>query len=182
MGCPVPIGACGEVQAVDAAVNGIVVAVRCGGEAVLAVGTGRGTGTLRLLDRRGRGLSEGRMQVMVVPRPLRFVVNVCVVDQRDVVDVVIDEKLGVRHEVVDGIPGRGFLDSVIKGATERFHHPHLNGKSGDEVQRKTERKQSGRSEDRERVETEEGRSKEIFQYMCDRKDLKHCSTCSEHAL
>lgn len=175
-----PIRACGEVQVVDAALNGVVVAVRCGGEAVLAVGTGWRMGTLRRLDRRRRGLSKGRMQLLVVPRPLRFIVNVCVVDQRDVVDVVIDEKLGVRHEVVDGIPGRGFLYSVIKGATERFHHPHLHGNRGDEVQR--ERQQSGRSEVRERVETEEGGSKEISQYMCDRKDLKHCRTCSEHAL
>lgn len=154
-----PIRACGEVQVVDAALNGVVVAVRCGGEAVLAVGTGWRMGTLRRLDWRRRGLSEGRMQLLVVPRPLRFVVNVCVVDQRDVVDVVIDEKLGVRHEVVDGIPGRGFLYSVVKGTTERFHHPHLQGNRGDEVQR--ERQQSGRSEDRERVETEEGGSKEI---------------------
>lgn len=50
-------------------------------------------------------------------------------------DEVVDEKLRVRHEVVDGIPGRGFLDSVIKGATERFHHLHLHGNRVDEAQR-----------------------------------------------
>lgn len=65
-----PVWACGEVQVVDAALDGVVVAVRCGGEAVLAVGTGWWVGTLRMLDRRRRGLSEGRMQVVVVPRPL----------------------------------------------------------------------------------------------------------------
>ncbi len=120
---------------VDAALDGVVVTVRRGGEAVLAVETGRWAGTLRMLDRRRRGLSEGRMQVRVVPRPLRFIVNVGVVDQRDVVDEVVDEKLGVRHEIVDRIPGCGFLGSVIKGATERFHHPHLHGSRGDEAQR-----------------------------------------------
>lgn len=109
---------------VDATLDGVVVAVRRVGEAVLPVGTGWWAGTLRMLDRRRRGLSEGRMQVVVVPRPLRFIINVSVVNQRDVVDEVVDEKLRVRHEVVDGIPGRGFLNSVIKGATERFHHPH----------------------------------------------------------
>lgn len=51
--------------------------------------------------------------------------EVGVVDQWDVVDEVIDEKLGVGHEVVDGVPGFGFLDAFIQGATERFHHPHL---------------------------------------------------------
>lgn len=110
---------------VDATLDGVVVAVRRGGEAVLAIGAGRRAGTLRLLDRRRRGLSEGRMQVVVVLGPLGFVVNVRVVDQRYVVNVVVDEKLGVRHEVVDGVPGRGFLDAVVKRATERFHHPHL---------------------------------------------------------
>lgn len=149
-----PVWACGEVQVVDVALNGIIVTVRCDGEAVLPVGTG--VGTLRMLDRRRRGLSEGRMQVLVVPRPLRFIVNVSVINQWDVVDEVVDEKLGVCHEVVDGIPGCGFLDSIVKGATERFHHLHLYGKRGDEAQRRKERKQRARSEDRERVETEEG--------------------------
>lgn len=60
-------------------------------------------------------------------------------------NVVVDEKLRVRHEVVDGIPRRRFLDSVIKGATERFHHPHLHKDRGG--MRYTERKQS---ENRER--------------------------------
>lgn len=119
-----PIGACGEVRVVDATLDSVVVAVRSGGEAMLAIGAGRRAGTLRMLNRRRRGLSECRVQVVVVLGPLGFVVNVRVVDQRYVVNVVIDEKLGVRHEVVDGVPGRGFLHAFIKGATERFHHPH----------------------------------------------------------
>lgn len=61
------VGSCGEVQVVDGALDGVVVAVRCGGEAVLAVWTGRRAGTLWLLDWRRRGLSEGRMQLVVVP-------------------------------------------------------------------------------------------------------------------
>lgn len=60
-------GACGEVQVVDGALDGVVVSVWCGREAVLAVGTGRRAGALRLLDWRRRGLSEGRMQLVVVP-------------------------------------------------------------------------------------------------------------------
>lgn len=128
-----PIRVCGEVLLV-ATLDGVVVAVRRGGEAVLAIGARRWVGTLRLLNRRRWRLSEGRMQVVVVLRPLRFIVNVRVVDKRYVVNDVVDEKLGVRHEVVDGIPGRRFLDSIVKGATERFHHSHLHVNRGCEAQ------------------------------------------------
>lgn len=67
------------------------------------------------------------VQVVVVLGEVRLgLLEVGVVDQWDVVDEVVDKKLGVGHEVVDGVPGFGFLDAFIQGATERFHHPHLN--------------------------------------------------------
>lgn len=119
---------CGLGQVVHAALISIVVAVRGGWEAVLAIRTWWGTGSL---DWGRRWLAEGRVQmVMVVLGQLRLIVNICVVDQRDVVHEVIDEKLGMCHEVVDGVPGLRLLNAVIEGATERFHHPHLSDRMG----------------------------------------------------
>lgn len=119
---------CGLGQVVDVALNGIVVAVGCDGQAVLAVGA-------RMVADCGRrrGLAECRVHVVllvvvVVLGQFRFVVDIRVVDQRDVVDEVVDEKLRVRHEVVDGVPGLRLLDAVVERATERFHHPHSRGR------------------------------------------------------
>lgn len=103
---------CGSGQMVDAALNSIVVAVGCGRQAVLTVGAG-------MLAGRGRrwGFAESRMQVLVVVVVLgqfRFVVDVRVIDQRDVVDEVVDKKLRVRHEVVDGVPGLGLLNAFVE--------------------------------------------------------------------
>lgn len=120
---------CGLGQMVHAALISIVVAVGGGWEAVLAVRTRWGTGSLD--RRRRRRLAEGRVQVVVVVLgQLRLVVDICVVDQRDVVHEVVDEKLGMCHEVVDGVPGFRLLDAVIERATERFHHPHLSKRMG----------------------------------------------------
>lgn len=119
---------CGLGQVVHAALVSIVVAVGGSWEAVLAIRTWWGMGSL---DRRRRRLAEGRVQVMVVVLgQLRFVIDVCVVDQRDVVHEVVDEKLRMCHEVVDGVPGFRLLDAIIEGATERFHHPHLSERMG----------------------------------------------------
>lgn len=41
--------------------------------------------------------------------------------------VVIDQKLGRRHEIMDGGLGFGFLQAFVEGATECFHHPDLEG-------------------------------------------------------
>lgn len=57
-------------------------------------------------------------------------IHVRVVNQRDVVGVVIDQKLGRRHEVMDGGLGFWFLQAFVEGATERFHHPNLEGDGG----------------------------------------------------
>lgn len=100
----------------------VVVAVAGGDrEAVLAVGA-RGAGPGRVLVGRGwRGLAEGRVEVAA---DLRVVVYVRVVDQRDVVDEVVDEELRVGHEVVDGVSGFGFLAAFVQRATEGLHHSH----------------------------------------------------------
>lgn len=128
MGGPVCGVFCGLGQVVHAALISIVVAVGGSWEAVLAIRTRWGTGSL---DRRRRRLAKGRVQVVVVVLGhLRLIVDICVVDQWDVVHEVVDEKLGMCHEVVDGVPGFRLLDAVIEGATERFHHPHLSERMG----------------------------------------------------
>lgn len=119
---------CGLGQVIHAALISVVVAIRGSWEAVLAIRTRWGAG---LLNRRRWWLAEGRVQVVVVVLgQLRLIVDICVVDQRDVVHEVVDEKLGMCHEVVDGVPGLRLLDTVIEGATERFHHPHLSDRMG----------------------------------------------------
>lgn len=138
------------VAAVVAVVEGVGLAVEVGGaplaavvvivavagrdgEAVLAVGAGRpnpGLGRGFLLDGRGRRLAEGRMQVLVSAE-LGLVVDVGVVDERDVVDEVIDEELRVGHEVVDGVAGLWLLSALVQRTTEGFHHSHLSGAGGD---------------------------------------------------
>lgn len=128
---------CGLGQMMHAALISIVVAVGGSWEAVLAIRTWWGT---RTLDRRRRWLAEGRVQVVVVLGELRLIVNVCVVDQRDVVHEVVDEKLRMCHEVVDGVPGVRLLDAVVEGATERFHHPHLSERMGCGKERGTKKK------------------------------------------
>lgn len=128
---------CGLGQMMHAALISIVVAVGGSWEAVLAIRTWWGT---RTLDRRRRWLAEGRVQVVVVLGELRLIVNVCVVDQRDVVHEVVDEKLRMCHKVVDGVPGVRLLDAVVEGATERFHHPHLSERMGCGKERGTKKK------------------------------------------
>lgn len=139
MGGPVCGVFCGLGQMVHVAPISIVVAVGGRWEAVLAIRTRWGTGSL---DRRRRRLAEGRVQVvMVVLGQLRLIVDICVVDQRDVVHEVVDEKLGMCHEVVDGVPGLRLLDAVIEGATECFHHPHLSERMGcEEGERERDKK------------------------------------------
>lgn len=118
---------CGLVQVVHAALISVVVAVRGSWEAVLTIRTRWGAGSL---DWRRRRLAKGRVQVVVVLGQLRLIVDICVVDQRDVVHEVVDEKFGMCHEVVDGVPGLRLLDAIIEGATECFHHPHLSERMG----------------------------------------------------
>lgn len=57
----------------------------------------------------------------------RVFVDVRLVNQGNVVDHVIDEKLWGCHEFVDGVPGFRPLHTVIEGATENFHHLDLYG-------------------------------------------------------
>lgn len=71
------------------------------------------------------------MQV-VVPGELRFLVYVCVVDQGDVVDEIVDEELRMCHEVVDGVSGFGFFDAIIQRATKGLHHSHLSRRVGEQ--------------------------------------------------
>lgn len=59
------------------------------------------------------------------PQALLVLIHVCVIDEWDVVGVVIDQKLGRRHEVMDGGLGFWFLQAFIERATECFHHPDL---------------------------------------------------------
>lgn len=124
----------------------VVVVVAVAGrhrQAVLPVGPG-GADPGRGLGGRGRRLAEGRV---LVSAELRLVVHVGVVDQRDVVDEVVDEELGVGHEVVDGVAGLGFLSALVERTTEGLHHPHL--------QMASERKQRGGSEEKgEETETQ----------------------------
>ena len=73
----------------------------------------------------GRGsVTQSRVH-MVVVGALRLVVDVCLVNQRDAVHRVVDDKLRMRHEVVDWVPGLWLLHAVIEGATEGIHHPDL---------------------------------------------------------
>lgn len=110
----------------DVALSGIVVAVEGHREALLSVGAGRGAGAGRALGGLGRRGSVTQSQAhVVVVSALRLVVDVRLVNQRDAVHRVIDDKLRVRHEVVDGVPGLGLLDAIIERATEGFHHPDL---------------------------------------------------------
>lgn len=112
----------------DVALGGIVVAVEGHREALLSVGAGRGAGAGRALGGLGRRGSMTQSQAhVVVVGALRLVVDVRLVNQRDAVHRVVDDKLRVRHEVVDGVPGLWLLDAIIERATEGFHHPDLKG-------------------------------------------------------
>lgn len=77
--------------------------------------------------------------------------------------VVIDQKLGRCHEVMDAALGFWFLKAFIKRATECFHHPDLKwrgrdrphmrkgkGKEGKQRERKGERRGERRREGGER--------------------------------
>lgn len=110
----------------DFALGGIVVAVEGHREALLPVGAGWGPGPRRALGGLGgRGsVTQSRVH-MVVVGALRLVVDVCLVNQRDAVHRVVDDKLRMRHEVVDWVPGLWLLHAVIEGATEGIHHPDL---------------------------------------------------------
>ena len=120
----VAVGDCwtNAAAAAAAAVVVVVSVARGHREAVLAVGAG-GASAGRL-GRRGRRLAEGRVQVLVSAE-LWFVVHISVVNQRDVVDEVVDEELRVGHEVVDGVAGFWFLPALVQWTTECFHHSHL---------------------------------------------------------
>lgn len=61
-------------------------------------------GIVVLVGGRGWGCSQA----------LLVLVHICVIDERDVVGVVIDQKLGRCHEVVDGALGFRFLQAFIE--------------------------------------------------------------------
>jgi len=129
---------------VDAAAAAVVVVIsvaRGHWEAVLAIrasGPGAGWG----LAGRRRWLAEGWVQVLVSAE-LWFIVHVSVIDQRDVVDEVVDEELWVGHEVVDGVAGFRFLPALVQRTTECFHHSHLprGGNMRERPKEKTEQSQ-----------------------------------------
>lgn len=56
------------------------------------------------------------------PQALFILIHICVIDERNIVGVVIDQKLGCCHEVMDATLGFWFLQAFIKRATECFHH------------------------------------------------------------
>jgi hypothetical protein len=74
--------------------------------------------------RRRRALTNiCRVNVVVWSvRSRRVIINICLVNQGNVVDQVIDEEFWRRHEFMDGVPGSWLLDAVIKRATEHFRH------------------------------------------------------------
>lgn len=96
---------------VDAAINGVVV----------LVGGLRGAGP--------EAPSRGGLALL----------HVRVVDEGDVVDVVVDQELGRRHEVMDGGLRVRLLQPFVEGATERFHYADLQGEAGREEKREDER-------------------------------------------
>lgn len=53
--------------------------------------------------------------------------HVRIVDEGDVMDVVVDQELGRRHEVMDGGLRVRLLQPFVEGATERFHYADLQG-------------------------------------------------------
>lgn len=57
-------------------------------------------------------------------------VVVRVVDEGDAGRGVVYPELGVRHEVVDGRSGVGFLQAFVEGATERVHNSDLSCRRG----------------------------------------------------
>jgi hypothetical protein len=68
------------------------------------------------------------------PQALFVLIHICVIDERDIVGVVIDQKLGCCHEVMDATLGFWFLQAFIKRATECFHHPDLKWRGRDRAE------------------------------------------------
>lgn len=107
-------GRIGQVGPLNPVLSSIVVAVERDREALLPGRVARARWALRGHGRRREGGVADSYADMVVVVPLRLIVHICLVDQRDAVAGVGDDELGVGLEVVDGAAGLRLFHAIIQ--------------------------------------------------------------------